>query len=143
MSKYIFWKKKIINKINKLSTKYDCEIQVVSSLQANACVVKIGKKYFIFVSEKIEKKILPLTLFHEFGHIKFNTINTCPQKYNYFNEMLSNLYAFFKLSFQFSFHQKLKLLTLTIFSEKKLYEYFKTNNILGGDYIYEKIFTNK
>lgn len=139
MNKFTFWKKRIINKYDKISSKYNCEVQLVSNLPANACIIKLDKKYIIFVSEKLDMQILPLSIFHEFGHIKFNTINSNPQKYNYLNETLANLYAVSKLMFYFKSYQKLILLFFVIFSEKRLYEYFKNNNVLGGEYIYEKI----
>ena len=63
MSKFISWKKIVINEFYKLKNKYNCDVQFISNLHANACIIKLEEKYIIFVSNKLDKRILPLSLF--------------------------------------------------------------------------------
>ena len=137
MNKFIYWRKKILKKITCFLIKYNCDIQFVNNLTANACVIKFEKKYIIFISNKVDKNLYPIIFFHEIGHIIFKTINTDPKKYHYISETISNIYAICQLCFIFKFHQNVKMLFWAIFSERKLYDYFKKVNMVGGDFIYE------
>ena len=143
MSKSLYYENKIVSKIETLSSKYNCSLQLVDKLQANACIINYDNKFIIFVSEKLERKLLPLTLLHEFGHIYFKTFRHNPKKYNYFIELLSNLYAIRKLSFCFPLHKRIVLRLLSIISEEKLYVYYKKHTQIGGNIIYEQIFKNQ
>ena len=140
MNKYLYYENKLFNKINKKSIKYKCKIQLVDNLSANACVLKYNDQYLIYVSKKLNKKLLSLVILHEFGQIYCKTINTNPKKYNCIIEFLSNFYALCNLLFLFSFFKKLNLIFLVFFSEKKLYKYYFDNIKIGGTLLYEKIF---
>ncbi len=143
MNKYLYYENKIYDKIELLSKKYECSIQFVSNIPANACIINFENRYLIFVSNKLDKRLLPLTILHEFGHIRFKTIRNNPKKYNYFIELLSNLYAINKLIFMFPLPKKIILILLTFFREKSLYNYFIKNTKVGGSKIYEKLSKNK
>ena len=143
MKKYLSWKRKIINKLEKKQIKYNFDLQLVNNINANGCVILFDKKYLIFINEKVDNKLLPLVILHEIGHIKFKTLLKNPKKYSYWRETLSNIYAISNLLFLFNFIQKLKILFLTIVSEDKLYNFFVNNNKLGGNYIYEWISNNQ
>ena len=143
MNKYLYYENEVCDLIKKLNEKYRSSIQLVDNLPANACVVNYENKYIIFVSNKLDKKLLPLTILHEFGHIYFNTIRSNPKKHNYFIELLSNLYAINKLLFIFPIYKRIILFLLSIFSEKKLYKYYIKNTCIGGKKLYEQILENK
>ena len=134
MNKYIYCKNRITNLINKLEKKYNCSIQYVDNLSANACIIQFENKYIIFVSKNLQKELLPLTLLHEFGHIRFNTIRKNPKMYNYFIELLSNLYALNRLLFIYPIYKRLFLICLAFYSEKKLYNYYIKNTNIIIDY---------
>lgn len=142
MNKYIYWKNVINNELSNQFKNYNCVVQFDDNVNGNAYLVKYEKKHIIFVSSRINKKLYPLVLFHELGHLKFNTLNSNPKEYNYITETLSNLYALFHLLFLFKFKQKIIMIILAIISERKLYNYFAKNNAIGGDFIYENFFTN-
>lgn len=140
MSRSLYWKKnKLISIFIKLKLKYKYKVQKVSGIPANACIIKYDEGYLIFVNEKIPSSIIPLVLLHEIGHIKFKTLNENPQKYSYFKETTANVYAIWHLLWLFEFKQKIKILYLTIVSEKRLYEYFKETNVVKGDFLYEEL----
>lgn len=143
MNRYISYENRIYEKIKRLMDKYNCSIQFVDKLSANACVIKFDEKYLIFVSNMLDKKILPLSLLHEIGHIHYKTIRDNPKKYNYFIELLSNLYAINRLMFSFPFVKRVKLLILAFYKETNLYNYYVNNTKIGGNIIYGKISKNK
>ena len=143
MNKYLYYENRIYNKIELLSKKYKCSIQFVNNIPANACIINFENRYLIFASNKLDKRLLPLTILHEFGHIRFKTIRNNPKKYNYFIELLSNLYAINKLIFMFPLSKKIILILLTFFREKSLYNYFINNTKVGGCDIYEKLSKNQ
>ena len=142
MNKYLSYENRIINSISHLCQKWECQLQFVPNLPANACIVRYDNRYIIFISDKLDKRLLPLSLFHEFGHIKYNTIKKNPKKNNYFIELISNLYAINRLLFIFPFHSKIMLIFLSFISEKKMYRYFVNKTKVGGKILYEKIFKN-
>lgn len=143
MNKSISWKKnKIISKLTKMQNKYGFDIQIVDNLSANGCVIKFDTKYIIFINKNIPENILPLVIFHEIGHIKFNTISKNPKKYSYFNETMANFYAIYNLLFMFKLKEKIKIIYFTFKSENKLYHLFKKINTIGGKFLYEEIVKN-
>ena len=143
MNKYLYYENKVCFIIESLSKKYNCSIQIADNTFSNACIISLDNRYIVFVSSKLDKRLLPLTILHEFGHIYYKTIKKNPKKYNYFSETLSNFYAIKKLLFSFPFYKRIILIFLTFFSEKKLYKYFINNTNMGGNVIYEKLFTNE
>ena len=143
MNKYLSYENRIIKKVFSLSEKYKCSFQYVDNIPANACIIHFEDSYIIFISKRLNKKLLPLTILHEFGHIYFKTIKTNPKKYNYFVELLSNIYAINKLLFMFPIMEKIKILLLTFISEKKLYKYYVENTKVEGELLYEKILKDK
>lgn len=140
MNKYLYYENKICKLIEKYNEKYNCAIQLVENLPANACILKYDNKHLIFVSKRLDKKLLPLTILHEFGHIHFKTIRKDPKKYNYFIELLSNIYAINRLFFSFSLGNRIILFFLLFTSEKKLYNYYLKNTKIGGEHLYEQLF---
>ena len=144
MNKSLYWKKnKLISTFAKLQKKYKYKVEKVSGMNANACVIKYDNEYLILINNTTPNSIMPLVVLHEIGHIKFRTLNEKPQKYSYFKETSANLYAVSKLLHIFKFKQKIKILYLTITSEKELYKYFKKNNTVKGDFLYEQFTKNE
>lgn len=142
MNKSISYEKKIVKKIKSITAKYKCDYQLVDNLNANGCILNFENKFIIFISNKLDHKLLPLTILHELGHIHFNTFRSNPKKYNYFIELLSNLYAANRLLFTFNIFKGIKLIILSFISEKKLYSYYINNTIMEGNEIYEQILKN-
>lgn len=143
MNKSLFWKKnKLINKFQNLQKKYKFKIELVDNLTANACIINFDKEFLIFINKNISKNLVPLVILHEIGHIKFKTLSNNPKKYSYLKETTANLYAIYNLLYLFNIKEKLKLVYLTIKSEKELYKFFNKKNYLGGNFIYEHLLNN-
>lgn len=105
--------------------RYNVCLELVDNLTANAMVIKLENKYIIFINKNIPIYFIELVLFHEIGHLKFNTISNNPTTIRNVYENISNIYALFKLRKLIPFIKKIKLIYyLLCYSESKMYEFF-------------------
>lgn len=55
MNKFIYWRKKILKQIKCFLIKYNCDVQFVNNLTANACVIKFEKNILFLFQIKLTR----------------------------------------------------------------------------------------
>lgn len=119
--------------IENMIKKYNISIDYVEENQvcANAAIIVYQKKYYIYISKKLEDRLLLLVFFHELAHIRTNTIDDNYIKYNTIKEMIANVYALIMIKPFIPKTDFYIYLVLAVLSEKLLFKRFaKKNNLI-------------